>query len=102
MPEAWRQRQIGQESDEHRANHSRDSRGDVDSAVGRLSLQGCEHACVDHEDIGHGHEGGETGKDLSPDGGAAFFYAEKLFHRADLLVMLKFRKNRCSYYICFV
>ena len=63
-----RQGQVGQEADEHGAHDGGEGGGNVDRAIGDVGAEGGEHACVDHEDVGHGHEGGESGKDLSTDG----------------------------------
>lgn len=81
------ERQIRQQSDEDGADDCRDRGGNVDGAVAdaedvrSVAERIGEHVGVDHEDVSHGHERGQTCQDLSSDGGAVFFQSKKLFHK---------------------
>ena len=81
------ERQVRQQSDEDGADDCRDRGGNVDGAVAdaedvrSVAERIGEHVGVDHEDVSHGHERGQTCQDLSSDGGAVFFQSKKLFHK---------------------
>ena len=79
------ERQIRQQSDEDGADDCRDRGGNVDGAVAdaedvrSVAERIGEHVGVDHEDVSHGHERGQTCQDLSSDGGAVLFSVRKNF-----------------------
>ena len=82
-----RQRQVGQQADEQGAHHGGNGGGHIDGTVAdaqhvRAVAKGVrEHTGVDHQNVSHSHEGGDTGHDLRPDGGAFFGYMEETIHK---------------------
>ena len=80
-----RQGQIGQDARQRRAQHGGNRRGDIDRAVGHAEGIGAvakgigKHVGVDHQDVGHSHEGGETGHEFSAYVRAVLFQTKKLF-----------------------
>ena len=58
--------------------------------VGDLAFQLGKHTGVDHEDISHGHKGGEAGDKLGADCGAVLLQFKELFH----CITLRFRGLR--------
>ena len=85
-----RQGQVGQQTDEHRAEDGGDGRSNVHGVVGDLAFQLGKHAGIDHKDIGHGHKGGEAGDKLGADCGAVLLQFKELFH----CITLRFRGLR--------
>ena len=71
------QGQVGQQSNQDRSHNSGDGGCDVDGIVGN-TVKLCKHTSVDHQNVGHCHEGGKTCHDLRSDGGAALLDFEKL------------------------
>ena len=82
-----RQRQVRQQADEQGAHHGGNGGGHIDGAVADAQhvcavTKGVrEHTGVDHQNVSHSHEGGDTGHDLRPDGGAFFGYMEETIHK---------------------
>ena len=74
-----RQRQVGQEADQDGADDGGNRGRDVDRAVADRA-EACEHAGVDHQNVGHRHERGNTGHDLCPDGRTVFLQVESFLH----------------------
>ena len=82
-----RQRQVRQQADEQGAHHGGNGGGHINGPVADAQhvcavAKGVrEHTGIDHQNVGHSHEGGDTGHDLRPDGGAFFGYMEETIHK---------------------
>lgn len=88
-----RQRKICQQSDEYRTDDRRNRCCDINRAV--AYLPGCnEHVGVDHQDISHCHEGGQTGKDFRSNRCVMAFQPKKLFH--EITSHFKFRPSQAD------
>ncbi len=74
-----RQRQVGQQTDENGADDGGDGGRDVDRAVADSAEAG-EHTGVDHQNVGHCHEGRHTGHDLGAHGRAVLLYLKEIAH----------------------
>ena len=74
-----RQRQVGQQTDENGADDGGDGGRDVDRAVADSAEAG-EHTGVDHQNVGHCHEGRYTGHDLGAHGRAVFLHFKEIAH----------------------
>ena len=70
---------VGKQPNQDGSHNSGDGGCDVDGIVGN-TVKLCKHAGVDHQNVGHCHEGGKTCHDLRTDGGAALLDFEKLIH----------------------
>ena len=81
-----RKRQVGQQTDEQRADDGGERRGDIDRAVAHVA-EAREHAGIDHEDIRHRHEDRHAGDDLGPHIRAVFGKLKSLFHLCFLLIL---------------
>ena len=66
-------------ADQDRADDGRDRGRNVDGAVAD-GAEVCEHTGVDHQNVGHRHERGNTGHDLCPDGRTVFLQVESFLH----------------------
>ena len=74
-----RQRQVRQKADQDRADDGRDCSRDVDR-IECYALKAGKHVGVDHQNVGHRHEGGNTGHDLCPDGGSMLLQVKSFLH----------------------
>ena len=92
-----RQRQIGQQADEQGAHHGGNGGGHINGPVADAQHIGAvakgvrEHTGIDHQNVGHGHKGGDTGHDLRPDGGALFGYMEEAIHKLSPFISFPLR-----------
>ena len=71
------EREIGEQTDQHRADDGGDGGCNVDGAVG--DTRRGEHIGVHHQDIDHGEEGRQTCEKFGFYGRAVLFQFEKLF-----------------------
>ncbi len=83
---------VGQKTNQDCTDDCGDRSRDVDSAVGN-NAEISEHSGVDHQNVGHCHEGGDTGGNFSPYGGTTFLDLEELFHRSTSLFNFWDRKT---------
>ena len=76
---------VGQKSHAHRADGAGDA-GGQENAVPKRGANGevGQQIGVQGDDVRHGHEGGQTGKDLRFDGGAVFLQVEDALHMISL------------------
>ena len=71
--------QIRQQSDQDGADHGGDCGSDVNRIVVAVT-QRAEHTGVDHQDVSHCHECGNTGKNFCSYGCTMLFQSKELFH----------------------
>ena len=74
-----RQREVREKTDQNRADDGGNRGCDVDRAVADSAEAG-EHTGVDHQNVGHCHEGRYTGHDLGAHGRAVFLHFKEIAH----------------------
>ena len=74
-----RQREVREKTDQNRADDGGNRGCDVDRAVAH-GAEACEHAGIDHQNVGHCHEGGHTGHNLGAHGRAVFLHFKVVAH----------------------
>lgn len=86
MPGGLRQGKVGKKADEDGADDGGYGGGDIDRAVADAQDIGAvvegirEHAGVDHQNIGHRHEGRQAGHQLRANGRAVLLQFKEFFH----------------------
>ncbi len=72
---------VGPKAHDERGNRRGNAGGEEDTVHGHAGFG--EDARVDHDDVGHGHEGGEAGEKFAADGGVIFLEMKNALEQAD-------------------